>query len=167
MNLSAHQFRSGELVEQVRRRAARRRASSRELLELEITESALMQDERARRRSARGAARATASRISIDDFGTGYSSLAYLRRLPVDALKIDRSFVQRHRRRTPTTPRSPPRSSSMARALRLRVVAEGVETEAQRALLAQLRLRRDPGLPDRAGAAAARRSKERAAREEA
>jgi len=85
--------------------------------------------------SALQALRQRGIRIAIDDFGTGYSSLAYLRRLPVDILKIDRSFVSN------ITSDSGDASLaaaivSMGRALGLKLVAEGVETAAQQDLLA-------------------------------
>ena len=76
--------------------------------------------------------------IAIDDFGTGYSSLSYLARLPINSLKIDRSFIIQ-------MPKSPEQMAivstviSLARALNLRVVAEGVETEEQANLLRLLR----------------------------
>lgn len=74
--------------------------------------------------------------ISVDDFGTGYSSLAYLRRFPIDQIKIDRSFVQDMSENTDAA--AIVRSIiSLARNLRLQTVAEGVETEAQRDLLVQ------------------------------
>ncbi|MCU0670379.1 MAG: EAL domain-containing protein [Myxococcota bacterium] len=134
VNLSAHQLRSGRLVEQVHA-ALRDAGIEPRALELEITESVLMQDE-PRVVAALETLRAEGVSISIDDFGTGYSSLAYLRRLPVDALKVDRSFVRDIVER-PDDAALAASIVTMARALRLRIVAEGVETEAQRALLQQ------------------------------
>jgi EAL domain-containing protein (putative c-di-GMP-specific phosphodiesterase class I) len=114
-----------------------------ELLELELTESLLMlnsADVAEKLQTLRGLGVFAA----IDDFGTGYSSLAYLHRLPIDTLKIDRSFV-----RDLTAPQSPAPSTepadsstaviraifSMARNLGMNVLAEGIETEAQRDFL--------------------------------
>jgi diguanylate cyclase (GGDEF)-like protein/PAS domain S-box-containing protein len=102
-------------------------------IEIEITESALMQkpDEAiAVLQSLRG----QGIRISVDDFGTGYSSLSYLKRLPLDALKVDRSFV----RDITTDPDSAAIARAivtMAHSLSLKVVAEGVETKEQLAYL--------------------------------
>lgn len=95
-------------------------------LNIEVTESGLME------RAKFGSAILTSLRdkgiqVSVDDFGTGYSSLSYLRKLPIDALKIDQSFV----RQISTTPDDTTIVSaiiSMGRSLRLRVVAEGVES---------------------------------------
>ena len=105
------------------------------LLELELTESILIQDAQ----EALALLQALAQlgvKLSIDDFGTGYSSLGYLKRFPIHRLKIDRSFI-----------RSLPGDASdaaialaivnMGRALNLEIVAEGVETEAQRQFLLQ------------------------------
>jgi diguanylate cyclase (GGDEF)-like protein/PAS domain S-box-containing protein len=132
VNLSAHQFRTGKLEEKIGA-MLRETGVAPELLELEITESTLMQDE-PRVVAALEALRAQGMRISIDDFGTGYSSLAYLRRLPVDTLKVDRSFVQGIAANEGDAALTAA-IVSMARALGLRTVAEGVETEAQRDLL--------------------------------
>jgi diguanylate cyclase (GGDEF)-like protein/PAS domain S-box-containing protein len=132
VNLSVHQFRGGGVVESVRRALVETGVDAC-WLELEITESALLQDEAAVV-GALEALRRLGIRIAIDDFGTGYSSFSYLRRLPVDVLKIDRSFVK-------DIETSPDEAAllgaivSMGRALRLRVIAEGVETMGQRELL--------------------------------
>ena len=103
------------------------------LLELELTESILIHDaEEALLRLQQLAA--LGIRLSIDDFGTGYSSLGYLKRLPIAALKIDRSFVSG----LPTDESGAGIVRAilhMGRALRLKVVAEGVETAAQRDFL--------------------------------
>jgi EAL domain-containing protein (putative c-di-GMP-specific phosphodiesterase class I) len=96
-------------------------------LELEITESVIMLDPQ-RAREVLEALRRLGLRIAVDDYGTGYCALAYLRDLPIDELKIDRSFVAR----VTTDPRSAAivRSSiELAHALGLRVVAEGVEDQ--------------------------------------
>lgn len=106
-------------------------------IEIEITESLILEDVEhtiARLAQIRG----MGVRIAIDDFGTGFSSLAYLARLPVDTLKIDRSFVTD----MTATPRGLTLVSTivaMAHALGLQVVAEGVETPEQERMLRQLR----------------------------
>lgn len=97
-----------------------------ERLEVEVTEGSLMQD-LATSRARLAALRATGARVSIDDFGTGQSSLAQLRTLPLDQLKIDRSFVKD----LDQQPELTKYIIDLARALKLTVVAEGVETEAQ------------------------------------
>jgi diguanylate cyclase (GGDEF)-like protein/PAS domain S-box-containing protein len=102
-------------------------------LELELTESVLMKHVE-NTKSILTALRARGVRLAVDDFGTGYSSLSYLSEFPIDALKIDQSFVRRI-----TT--SPDETSivtaviSMGRSLKLRVVAEGVETLEELAFL--------------------------------
>ena len=102
-------------------------------IDLEITESLVMQDVQPNIEKLK-AVRALGIRIAIDDFGTGYSSLAYLSRLPVEPLKIDRTFI--------ATMLDDPASAtlvqtmiSLAHSLSLKVVAEGVETEEQARLL--------------------------------
>ncbi len=83
------------------------------------------------------ALKALGLRLVLDDFGTGYSSLAYLTRLPLDALKVDRSFIDG----LGTEPRDTAVTEAivaMSRALSLRVVGEGAETELQVAELARL-----------------------------
>lgn len=102
-------------------------------LELEITESLLMGDIE-RTVGVLGELKALGARIAIDDFGTGYSSLAYLKRFPLDILKIDRAFVMTCEvdARGMAIPRA---IISLGHSLGLTLVAEGVENEAQLALL--------------------------------
>lgn len=128
VNVSERQFRQDDFVERVRDVLALTGADPTHLI-LEVTESLLIEnldDTIARMTEIVG----LGVRFSIDDFGTGYSSLAYLKRLPLYELKIDKSFVQ-------DTPDDPSDTAivqsilSVARHLRLRVVAEGVETRAQ------------------------------------
>ncbi len=105
-------------------------------LEIEITESVLMQQS-SPAHSILKALRALGVHIAIDDFGTGYSSLAYLKRYPIDKLKIDRSFLT-------DTPHNADDVAivtaiiQMGRSLQLKVLAEGVEQDAQQALLRSL-----------------------------
>ncbi len=96
-------------------------------LELEITETALMLD-RIRTAAVLGSLRDMGVRIAVDDYGTGYSSLAYLRELPVDVLKLDKSFVI-HLDSDPLSAAIVQSTVGLAHSLALRIVAEGVETE--------------------------------------
>lgn len=112
-------------------------AQAAEGLELEITESLIMEDVRHSIASLQ-AIRAMGLTVAIDDFGTGFSSLSYLSRLPVDALKIDQSFVSEMN----SSPQGLALVSTiigLAQALQLKVVAEGVETQEQARQLRQLR----------------------------
>ncbi|MEJ7808094.1 MAG: EAL domain-containing protein, partial [Telluria sp.] len=108
-----------------------------ELLELELTESSLMANTD-RTIVALKNLKSRGVRISIDDFGTGYSSLAYLRRFPIDKLKIDIAFI-RHVTTNPDDSAIVLAIISMAHSLKLEVIAEGVETEAQLSYLARQR----------------------------
>ena len=103
------------------------------LLELELTESILLQDVENTLNTVRQI-KALGVRLSIDDFGTGYSSLSYLKRFAVDRLKIDRSFV-RELNTDPDNAAIVRAVIQLARSLRLGIVAEGVETGAQLAFL--------------------------------
>jgi len=106
-------------------------------IDLELTESLLMTDVDESIRKLREL-RAMGLRMALDDFGTGYSSLAYLSKLPLDTLKIDRSFVHGMTEDADTTSIIST-IISLAQGLRLKVVAEGVETEQQAQLLRLLR----------------------------
>jgi diguanylate cyclase (GGDEF)-like protein len=106
-------------------------------LELEVTESAIMKNAAAAAATLNDLRRA-GIKISIDDFGTGYSSLGYLKRLPIDILKIDKSFVQ-DIANDPDDGALVMAIITLAHNLRLRVVAEGVETEEQLKFLRLLR----------------------------
>jgi diguanylate cyclase (GGDEF)-like protein/PAS domain S-box-containing protein len=103
------------------------------LLELELTESLIAEDPD-NVASAIKALRAEGVRFSIDDFGTGYSSLGYLKRFPVDSLKIDQSFVK-NVGSEPDDEAISLAVISLAHSLRLKVIAEGVESEVQRDFL--------------------------------
>jgi diguanylate cyclase (GGDEF)-like protein len=103
------------------------------LLEIELTESVLMKHAESAA-AILHALRGRGVRVAIDDFGTGYSSLSYLRKFPVDGLKIDRSFVRQISSHGVDAP-IVTAVIAMARALRLRVVAEGVETAEELAFL--------------------------------
>jgi diguanylate cyclase (GGDEF)-like protein/PAS domain S-box-containing protein len=132
VNLSGRQFQSEDMVALVGAVLEQTGLPAR-FLELELTESIVM--EQAERAIATlDALKALGVRLAIDDFGTGYSSLAYLKRFPIDKLKIDRSFVQgladdADDREIAAT------IIAMARSLNLDVLAEGVETEQQLAIL--------------------------------
>jgi EAL domain-containing protein (putative c-di-GMP-specific phosphodiesterase class I) len=102
-------------------------------LELEITESMIMKDVKTAVATLR-AIRTMGMKIAIDDFGTGFSSLSYLAKLPIDAIKIDRSFVT-DMTKGPEGLALVSMIVNLARSLKLHVVAEGVETEDQANLL--------------------------------
>jgi diguanylate cyclase (GGDEF)-like protein/PAS domain S-box-containing protein len=132
VNLSPKQFRRGDLDRIIRQMLARTGVGA-ERLELEITESCLMEDPEDAVRVMHNL-RAAGLRISIDDFGTGYSSLSYLTRLPLSAMKIDRSFV-RDAGASAEAASIVRAVIDMAQNLRFTVIAEGVETEQQVAFL--------------------------------
>lgn len=132
VNLSAHQLRSAGLIDQVAGCMKRFGIAEGEL-ELEITESVAMTDP-ARAIGQLQKLRTLGVHLAIDDFGTGYSSLAYLKLLPIQTLKLDRAFV----RDIETDANDAAISAAtiaLAHSLGLSVVAEGVETEAQRLFL--------------------------------
>lgn len=102
-------------------------------LEMELTEGTMVQEKTV---ATVEALSGLGVALAIDDFGTGYSSLSYLKRFHLDTLKVDQSFV-REIDSDPRTAALVKAITAMARSLRLRVIAEGVETEAQRALLSR------------------------------
>jgi diguanylate cyclase (GGDEF)-like protein/PAS domain S-box-containing protein len=136
VNLSGTEFEDGELVERVAEVLERNHLVPSDL-ELEITERVAVQQERSARQTL-DRLRATGVLIAIDDFGTGYSMLASLRQFPGDKLKIDKTFVQEI---VDTEDRAPLVAAivAMGHGLGLEVVAEGVETEVQLAVLRRLR----------------------------
>lgn len=135
VNVSALQFQQPDFVQSVATALAEF-ALEPQCIELELTESILIQDAQEAMQRLQGLSE-LGVKLAIDDFGTGYSSLAYLKRFPIGRLKIDRSFVS-----------GLPGDESdvgivraianMARALRLELIAEGVETEAQLQFMKQL-----------------------------
>jgi EAL domain-containing protein (putative c-di-GMP-specific phosphodiesterase class I) len=106
---------------------------SREYIDVEITESMLMEDIVGSIEKLK-AVQAMGVQVAMDDFGTGYSSLSYLTRLPINSLKIDRSFISQMAR-GPEQMAIVSTVISLARALNHKVVAEGVETEEQADML--------------------------------
>jgi diguanylate cyclase (GGDEF)-like protein len=136
VNLSSRQFHETALLHTVVR-ALKESGLHPRHLELELTESVIMQNEAA----AVGILqklKATGIRIAIDDFGTGYSSLNHLKHFPIDALKIDQSFVRDlgHDANDAVLVKA---IVAMAHGLKLQVIAEGVETEQQTAFLRRCR----------------------------
>ncbi|HKN61211.1 MAG TPA: EAL domain-containing protein [Candidatus Acidoferrales bacterium] len=132
VNVSASEFRDKGFVESVRTILSETGLEAR-YLDLEVTEGVLMKDA-----ESTGAVlqelKAMGIHFAVDDFGTGYSSLSYLQQFPIDVLKIDQSFI----RRITINPEDTPIVSAiidMGKNLRLRVVAEGVETQEQLAFL--------------------------------
>jgi diguanylate cyclase (GGDEF)-like protein len=128
VNLSARQFEDKHLLREIER-ALSESALKPNCLELEITESMFMRDTTSSKKILDGI-KSMGIRLAIDDFGTGYSSLASIKRFPFDCIKIDRSFIK-------DIPQDPDDVAitqaiiAMAHSLRLKVIAEGVETQEQ------------------------------------
>jgi len=141
VNLSPVQLRQPDLIDTIRRVLADSGIAP-HALQLEVTESLAAQDENARAKLRE--IKSLGVRIALDDFGTGYSSLACLHLLPVDTVKIDRSFVMHaetsayHRVLIEATLR-------VAETLGMSTVAEGIETDSQAALMRQLQCGRGQG----------------------
>jgi EAL domain-containing protein (putative c-di-GMP-specific phosphodiesterase class I) len=132
LNVSAIQFFQADFVDQVQA-AIQRHAIDPRLLKLELTESALLENIEDTV-AAMAVLRRQGVQFSLDDFGSGYSSLQYLKRLPIDQLKIDQSFIRDivHDANCAAIVRT---IIAIAQSLSLGVIAEGVETEAQWRLL--------------------------------
>jgi EAL domain-containing protein (putative c-di-GMP-specific phosphodiesterase class I) len=135
INVSALQFQQPDFVDSVAQALAEVGLEP-QWLELEMTESILIQDAQEALHRLQALAQ-LGVKLAIDDFGTGYSSLAYLKRFPIGRLKIDRSFIQ-------GLPGDESDAgivraiANMARALHLELIAEGIETEAQRQFMRQV-----------------------------
>jgi len=132
VNLSVAQLAKGDILEDVRRTLEQNGLEGKRLL-LEVTESAIM-DNGAHASSMFASLRAMGVRLCIDDFGTGYSSLRYLHEFPFDVLKIDRSFVRGANGHLANEPIIT-MLMNLAESLKVTVIAEGIETEEQRAKL--------------------------------
>jgi EAL domain-containing protein (putative c-di-GMP-specific phosphodiesterase class I) len=135
VNLSVRQFRDEALVQRIEDILARHGVTG-ESIEVELTESAVMEDPQKAIVTLQRLRRLGLS-VSVDDFGTGYSSLAYLKRFPISAIKIDRSFVA-DLGIDPEDAAIVQTIIALARTLRLDVVAEGVETDGQLAFLSEV-----------------------------
>ena len=132
INLSAHQMRQDDIVERITGALEQYKIHP-SLLTCEITESAAMEDTKTTQATFRRLGE-LGTHLSIDDFGTGYSSLAYLRKLPAEELKIDRSFIM-DLEHSADARAVVDAVIKLAHALGLKVVAEGVENQRQQAIL--------------------------------
>jgi diguanylate cyclase (GGDEF)-like protein len=132
VNVSPRQLRSGELPDVIGH-ALRSSGLAPEQLHLELTETAVLSDE-SQANALLTRVRGTGVKVWLDDFGTGFSGLSHLRRVPVDGVKIDRSFVA-DVLRDPDDLALTSAIIAMAHSLGITVVAEGIETEGQFAIL--------------------------------
>jgi EAL domain-containing protein (putative c-di-GMP-specific phosphodiesterase class I) len=136
VNVSSIQLQRKDFVDSIIEEI-RRGGNNPEWLELEITESLVMRNVEDSTRKL-SILRGMGVKVAIDDFGTGYSSLSYLGRLPVDTLKIDRSFISGVAMETDSVTVIST-ILALAHGLKLKVVAEGVETREQADLLRRFR----------------------------
>ena len=137
VNVSPLELRRKDFVSRVGDIIGRSKPGQSHGLDVEITETVIMENIEKNITQLR-ALREMGVKVAVDDFGTGYSSLAYISRLPVDTLKVDRSFVHAMER-NPEDLSIVSTIITLAHALKLNVIAEGVETETQRNLLVQMR----------------------------
>lgn len=135
VNISGRQLLEGDLPSRIAA-ALQRESLPPESLQLELTETVLISNLAFAKRTL-NALRKAGIRIALDDFGAGYSSLNYLQELPVDVLKVDRRFV-RHVDRNQARTAILKTIAALSEALNIPLIAEGVETEAEAATLAQL-----------------------------
>jgi EAL domain-containing protein (putative c-di-GMP-specific phosphodiesterase class I) len=142
INVSARQLARSTFVERLRRLIVEYGINP-AMVELEVTESVIIEGA-GDARAALDEIAALGVKLAIDDFGTGYSGLAYLKRLPIDTVKIDQSFV-RDLTIDPDDAAIVTAITAMAHSLNVDVVAEGVETEEQLAELVRLGCRRAQG----------------------
>ena len=135
VNLSARQFANPNLAAEIQT-ILETHGIEPQYLEIELTESIIMHDVEEAQRKLK-TLKDIGLRVAVDDFGTGYSSMSYLKRFPLDILKIDRSFIKDlHQNRTDEDIAKA--IIALSRSLNLLAIAEGVETEAQRDILARL-----------------------------
>ncbi len=137
VNFSAQHFLQKDLVDKIQRILSEYKVSP-SLLEIEITESVILGNETVISKTLHQL-KDMGIQVSIDDFGTGYSSLSYLRRFPIHALKIDRTFIQEISSDSPNDTVLTEAIISLAHNLNMSVIAEGVETEMQMSVLRQLK----------------------------
>ena len=135
VNISAHQLRNNDLVSMIKQ-ILLQQSIDQKLINLELTETALLEDLTAAR-PVLSDLNAFGVGIHIDDFGTGYSSLSYLAQLPVQTLKIDQSFIANLTESDANT-RVVQAIIALGRAMELEIIAEGVETDQQYAILRRL-----------------------------
>ncbi len=135
VNISALQFRQRSFPEFLKARLAEYEIEPR-LVELELTESVLMQNVDDVLQTVEDI-KALGVSLAIDDFGTGFSSLSYLRRFPIDRLKIDKAFV-RDIERTPVNESISRAIVALASSLSLDIIAEGIETQSEKSMLEQM-----------------------------
>jgi diguanylate cyclase (GGDEF)-like protein/PAS domain S-box-containing protein len=138
VNFSPHQFRQADLVQVVDRILSETGFDPRDL-NIEITESSYLEDPDSLV-SVLGSLKSRGIRFYVDDFGVGYSSLGYLRRFPIDAVKIDRTFISRVDQEDGNSESGEIVRAviALAKSLKIDIVAEGVEREQQKAFLKQL-----------------------------
>lgn len=128
VNVAAQQFRDGRFIQTVREALEESRLDP-QCLTLELTESTLMTNEK-KNLEAMHQIKELGVKLSVDDFGTGYSSLCYLKQMPLDELKVDRSFIKDIHCESDEAPIASA-IIAMAHSLGLKVVVEGIENEQQ------------------------------------